>query len=433
MKLTVLGGGGFRTPYIFHELITRPDAPHIDELVLFDPSADRLAVIAAILVQMTGIAEVPVRTTTSAEDAITGADVVFAAVRTGGLDGRLHDERTALDLGVIGQETTGAGGISFALRTVPVMVEYARLIARTAPNALVINFTNPAGIITEAMQAVLGDRVIGICDTPSGLVRRVGELLGAPITELDYVGLNHLGWLRAAGVDGRDRLPELLADDERLAQLEETTVFGAEWIRALGAIPNEYLWYYYCTREALESLRHGSTRGAQLAQTQRELFTAVAADPRHALTIWLAAVRARNASYMADARGSLKAEDEPDDALFAESYAGVAVSVIVGLRGAGAAAPLIVNVRNAGAVAGLPDDAVVEIPALLTPDGIQRQSIAAPTEHQLGLMLQVKAVERLAIRAALTGDPKAALAAFAEHPLVDSVSVARRLRDEWRP
>ncbi len=276
MKLAVLGGGGFRVPNVYAALLAAPGPLRQAEVVLHDTSAQRLAVIQAVLARQaelagqkrlagqkglagsTGLAgpagDAPeVTITTSLDEALAGASFVFSAIRVGGLDGRIADERVALNLGVLGQETTGPGGIAYGLRTIPVALAIAQRVRQVCPDAYVINFTNPAGMITEAMQSVLGERVIGICDTPSGLGRRIAAVLGlAPGTvRLDYVGLNHLGWMRGVTSDGRDLLPGLLADDQALAQLEETEIFGASWLRTLGCIPNEYLYYYYSNRDAV--------------------------------------------------------------------------------------------------------------------------------------------------------------------------------------
>ncbi|MFC7108390.1 hypothetical protein ACFQQB_53060 [Nonomuraea rubra] len=205
-----------------------------------------------------------VSTTTDLDTALRGADFVFSAIRVGGLAGRTADERVALELGLVGQETTGAGGVAYGLRTVPVAVRVAERVATLAPDAWVINFTNPAGMVTEAMRRVLGDRVIGICDSPLGLVRRAAAALGLDPARVSpgYVGLNHLGWLRGLTFEGRDVLPRLLADDDLLGRVEEARLFGPDWVRALGAMPNEYLYYYYFTREAVAA-GSGRTRGSR--------------------------------------------------------------------------------------------------------------------------------------------------------------------------
>ncbi len=225
MKLTILGGGGFRTPHVWEALIRETGTPRITDVVLHDLDPHRLAAMEAVLGSLAVGYDAPsLRTTTDLRSALEGADFVFAALRVDGVDGRCCDEHVALDLGVLGQETTGPGGLAYALRTIPVMRHVAEVMNEVAsPRAYLINFTNPAGIITQALQEILGDRVLGICDTPSGLGRRVATTLGRPAgrIEMDYVGLNHLGWMRRVLVDGEDLLPQLLADDAALARMEE--------------------------------------------------------------------------------------------------------------------------------------------------------------------------------------------------------------------
>lgn len=210
MKLTILGGGGFRVPLVYGALLADHAEGRVSAVTLYDTDADRLTAVARVLgEQAAGVPDAPaVTATTELDEALRGADFVFSAIRVGGLEGRAADERVALDEGVLGQETVGAGGIAYGLRTVPVAVDLAQRIARLAPEAWVINFTNPAGLVTEAMSHYLGDRVIGICDSPVGLGRRIARVLGADPdrARIDYVGLNHLGWVRGLYVDGRDEL-----------------------------------------------------------------------------------------------------------------------------------------------------------------------------------------------------------------------------------
>jgi 6-phospho-beta-glucosidase len=420
MKLALLGGGGFRVPQVYGALLGEP---LIDEVALYDPMADRLAVMQTVLAQQAaGVADAPrVSCTAELDTALEGARFVFSAIRVGGLAARTRDERVALRLGVLGQETTGPGGIAFGLRTIPVAMRVAARVAEIAPDAYVVNFTNPAGMITEAMQQVLGDRVIGVCDTPSGLVRGVARAVGRDDVQPDYVGLNHLGWLRRALVEGRDVLPELLGSDERLAALEEAAIFGMPWLRTLGCIPNEYLYYYYFTRDAIRSiLSRDATRGEFLLRQQRDFYTAAAATPAQALTLWRRTVDERSALYMAEAKGGRAS------APHGGGYEQVALSVMAAVA-RDERATIILNVRNDSALAGMDADAVVEVPTVVDRLGMHPLPASTPDLHQLGLMQQVKAVERLTIEAALTGSPDAALKAFALHPLVDSVTTAREL------
>jgi len=425
----ILGGGGFRVPIVYQALLADAGPLRDTEVVLYDSCPQRLAAMESVLAQQAGASpDAPrVSSTTSLDAALAGAGFVFSAIRVGGLAGRVHDERIALDLGVLGQETTGPGGIAYGLRTIPVALRIAERVAELCPDAYVINFTNPAGMITEAMQGVLGEHVIGICDTPGGLGRRIAAALGlqAEDVRLDYVGLNHLGWMRGVNCAGRDVLPELLADDQALAALEEASIFGVPWLRSLGCIPNEYLYYYYFNRDAISAIRAQRwTRGEFLARQQADFYAAAAASPGQALQLWEQTNAERRALYMAEAKGGrARPEHEPPTA---GGYAGVALGVMTAIAG-NQPATMILNVRNNGALAGLDADAVVELPSTVDAAGAHPVPAAEPDLHQLGLMQQLKAVERLTIEAAVTGSPDAALQAFALHPLVDSVSVARDL------
>ena len=305
-------------------------------------------------------------------------------------------------------------------------------VVRVAPRAWVINFTNPAGMVTEAMQAVLGDRVVGICDSPIALARRAATALGLDParTRADYVGLNHLGWLRGLVHDGEDVLPRLLADPSALRGIEEGRLFGPDWVQALGALPNEYLYYYYYARDALASIRaEPATRGDYLLQQQRAFYDAVAARPARAYEEWQRVRAERDATYMAEVRSEDEARDEADVA--GGGYEGVALAFMAAVM-RGTATTMILNVRNGTTVAGLPRDAVVEVPCLVDAAGARALSTTPPDPHQLGLMSQVKAVEQLTIAAARSRDVGLATTAFALHPLVDSVSVARELVRGYR-
>lgn len=433
MKLAILGGGGFRVPLVYRALLHDTGSPRVTDVVLYDTDPGRLAVIAAVLRRLRGPVQVAFTTTTDLDEAVTGADFVFSAIRVGGLQGRTNDERVALRLGVLGQETTGPGGLAYALRTIPVVRQIAARVSELAgPTAYVINFTNPAGLITETMQATLGERVIGICDTPSAMGRRVAQAVGADPdrTRLDYIGLNHLGWLRRVIVDGEDRLPALLADDKALSGLEETDLFGAAWLRSLGAIPNEYLHYYYFNRDAVRKISaREETRGEFLLRQQAAFYDEAAKDLDAAYDVWQRTLAEREATYMAESREQPR--QHTTDRVTAEAidpggYEGVALAVMAAIA-RNERTTMILNVRNQGAVPGLDDDAVVEIPTLLDATGPRPLATSRPDLHQLGLMAQVKAVERLTIRAATEGDRDLAVRAFALHPLVDSVTVAREL------
>ncbi|MFH8371627.1 6-phospho-beta-glucosidase [Streptomyces sp. NPDC018031] len=433
MRLTVLGGGGFRTPLVYRALLDDPGdrAGRCTEMVLYDTDRRRLDAIGAVLAQQAaGRAGAPaVRATTDLDEALRGADFVFSAMRVGGLEGRTRDERVPLAEGLLGQETVGAGGVLYGLRTLPVAVRTAERIAAVAPDAWVINFTNPAGMVTEAMRRVLGDRVIGICDSPVGLCRRAARALGADPdrASYDYVGLNHLGWLRGLTVGGRDRLPELLADPGALTSFEEGRLFGAEWLRTLGAVPNEYLHYYYFHREAVASIRSAATtRGEFLRDQQAGFYSAAAARPEDALAAWERTRLEREATYLAESRAATGGWERDSCDLDGGGYDRVALALMRALA-RDERTTLILNVANRSAVPGLDDDAVVEVPCLVDAGGARPLATGPVAPDQLGLMLSLKAVERAAIEAAESGERGAALRALALHPLVDSVNAADRI------
>ncbi|WNO76071.1 6-phospho-beta-glucosidase [Streptomyces sp. AM8-1-1] len=435
MRLTILGGGGFRLPLVYGALLGDHAAGRVTDVVLHDLDAGRLNAIARVLAdQAAGVPDAPrVTVTTDLDEALRGADFVFSAIRVGGLEGRAADERIALAEGVLGQETVGAGGIAYGLRTVPVAVDIARRVARLAPDAWVINFTNPAGLVTEAMARHLGDRVIGICDSPVGLGRRVARALGADPDNawIDYVGLNHLGWLRGLRVEGRDELPRLLADTELLGSFEEGKLFGPDWLQSLGAIPNEYLHYYYFNREAVRAYQEAKqTRGAFLHEQQARFYAEMERPDAPALETWDRTRAEREATYMAHNREAAGAGERDASDLESGGYEQVALALMRAIAH-NQRTTLILNVRNRTTLSVLDADAVVEVPCFVDANGAHPVSVSPLPAHATGLVLAVKAVEREVLAAAGSGSRAAAVKAFALHPLVDSVTVARRLVDGY--
>lgn len=434
MKLVVLGGGGFRVPLVHDALLSDPERL-VDELVLHDLDAARLAAVEAVTTQQAeGSHWRPkLRTTTDLDEALPGADLVFSAIRVGGLDGRARDERGALSEGLLGQETVGPGGICYALRTIPVAMRLAERVACLAPGAWLINFTNPAGVVTEAMSTVLGDRVIGICDSPLGLCHRAAHAAGIDPAEaaFDYVGLNHLGWLRRILVHGQDRLPGLLADDRALRGFEEGALFDPEWLRALGAIPNEYLHYFYRTREAIAEIQaRTETRGEFLREQQERFYREAAADPSTALSRWRAVRHERDETYLAEARAVAESGPRASGDVDGAGYEGVALRLMTSIA-CNRADTAILNVRNRGAVPGMAADAVIEVPCLVDGNGAHPLATEPLEGHFAGLISTVKAVERDTITAAVGRSRALALRAIASHPLVDSVSAATRVLDRY--
>ncbi|MFI1183917.1 6-phospho-beta-glucosidase [Streptomyces sp. NPDC020799] len=436
MRLTILGGGGFRVPLVHRALLddARRGTPgRCTELVLYDTDSMRLRVIASVLAaQATDVPDAPVvRIARGLDEALSGADFVFSAIRVGGTAGRVRDERIALGEGVLGQETVGAGGVLYGLRTIPVALHIAERVAEVAPDAWVINFTNPAGMVTQAMAQVLGERVIGICDSPVGLVRRAARAAGVDPdgVTFDYVGLNHLGWLRSLKVNDRDLLPELLANETALASFEEGKLFGPQLLQALGSLPNEYLHYYYFRRETLRSVLEAvETRGEFLDQQQGGFFDAAAKSPDQAYRLWERTRLRREETYMAESRAASGGWQRDSCDLEGGGYDQVALALMRAVS-RDERTRLILNVPNGTTVPALDPEAIVETVCEVGADGARPLPCAPLSDDQLGLMLQLKAVERAAIDAAVRHDRTAALRALVLHPLVDSPAAAARILD----
>ena len=280
VKLLIIGAG-IRTPLLLHGLIKRQEALGLSEITLYDADPGRLHTMGAFArhVAAQGGATFTVTAEPDLATAAKGASFVFCAIRVGQERHRIADERVPLQYGVLGQETTGPGGFAMALRTIPVLLDYARILEAVAPAAWFVNFTNPAGLITQALTQQTSLRVVGICDTPTAMRRSVAAFLGHPESDLliDYAGLNHLGWIRRVLVQGVDVLPTLIDRYEALAaQDHEWALFDPGLIRALGMLPNEYLYYYYSRDTAVANiLASGGTRGEQILGINEPLWQAL--------------------------------------------------------------------------------------------------------------------------------------------------------------
>ncbi len=435
MKIAVLGGGGFRVPMVYGALLARSERLGVEEVALYDVEDSRLAQIGSVLegLEQERGARLAFTPTMQLDEALEGADFVFCAIRVGNLEGRVVDERVPLDEGVVGQETTGPGGLFFALRTVPVMVELARRVAERAPQAWFVNFTNPAGLVTEAIRHELGDRAVGICDSPAGLCRRVAAALGRRPEELwfDYFGLNHLGWLRGVHDGERDLLPGLLADDALLASFEEGRLFGGEWLRALGMIPNEYLFFYYFASDTVGALQSGlQSRAEFLLRQQAAFYGENSRTPEVALEAWRATRREREETYFAEAHAAAGISTPIDEWEDVGGYEGEALAVVEAIA-LNQRRVLILDTANRSSLPFLDAEAVVEVPCLVGSAGVVPVAVGDVPGHARALVESIKEVERLTIRAALTRSSALAVKALALHPLVPSVNTARRMFDAY--
>src|SRR5258708_38277176 len=353
-KVSVIGGGGLRTPLLVHGLLRAQALLNVGELQLYDVDQSRAELMASLGREIAKNLKVQLKIAAvdSIERATEGSDFVLSSLRIGGMAARARDERIAIEEGLAGQETTGPGGVAMALRTIPLALAHARILERGAPQAWFINFTNPAGPITQAFQQHTKLRVIGICDTPAELFHRIADALHQPASEVhcEYAGLNHLGWVRRVTVRGEDVTARLLCDEQALRQLYHADLFDPLLIQVLNLIPTEYLFFYYSQRKAYRNqLRAGATRGEEIARMNAHLFEQlVAQDPAEALATYRTYLLQRNASYLkleAEA-GSAFHSAPPDYNPFetATGYHRIAPDVLTGLV-SGARDPIGLNVR----------------------------------------------------------------------------------------
>ena len=439
MKVAVIGGGGFRTPTLHGSLLRASGEVPIDEVVLHDVDAVRLARIRAVIEGMDrerGGAALAVRTTTALHDAVEGAGAVLAAIRVGGARARVIDEEVPLAVGVLGQETVGPAGIAFALRTIPVMRAVAGTVRDRAPGAWFVNFTNPAGIVTQTVQDVLGGRAVGICDSPAALSARVAAALARQVDDVTFhhAGLNHLGWLLAARTDdGRDLLPELLADDRRLSSIDEARLLGPDRIRELGAIPNEYLVYVERPAAVTEAFRRNGARGAIVQAQQRAFYEdGDATEPGAALAAWRRARDARHATYLAEGWNAAAAGPDAHDAgpSLDEGYAAVAADLLVAAS-SGRRRRLVLDTANAGRLDGIEADEVVEVTCSVSGDTVRPIDGPPLPAEAAELVARVKEVERLTLRAEREGSRRLVLEAIAAHPVVPTRELAERILEGY--
>ncbi|HYM82645.1 MAG TPA: 6-phospho-beta-glucosidase [Candidatus Dormibacteraeota bacterium] len=403
MRIAVVGAGSTYTPELVEGFARRADRLTIDELVLVDPDVERLDVVAGLTRRMLARSDTrpAVISTADLAAALDGADFVVLQLRVGGQAARFVDETLPHRFGIIGQETTGPGGFAKALRTVPVVLDVAEEVERRAsPGAWIVDFTNPVGIVTQALLDS-GARAIGLCNVAIGLQRSAARHLGvAPErVQLEHVGLNHLSWERAVWVDGVDRLPELVDGDAGWAADE--VGLPVELLRDLRAIPSYYLRYYYRRDEVLQEQLAGPSRAEQVMAIERELLD-LYRDPTMAEKPAL--LERRGGAFYSEAAAQLIASLHCD-----------------------AGDVQVVDIRNDGAIPDLPDSAVVEIPARIDATGAHPLPLAPLAPELRGLVQAVRAYEELAVEAAIHGDRTTAERALLAHPLVGRFSVARPL------
>jgi 6-phospho-beta-glucosidase len=437
MKIAVVGCG-LRTPLLIHGL--SHSGLNLRRLVLYDIRPERAQLMARLGCAIAAGRPLDVTAEADLSAAVSDCSFVISSIRVGDMEARARDERITLESGFAGQETTGPAGFAMALRTVPVSIEHASLVQRVSPQAWIINFTNPAGLITQAISQHTGARVVGICDTPAELFFRIALALREPPREVecDYFGLNHLGWVRAVRVRGVDVTDRLLGDDEMLRSLYPAPLFSPELIRSLRLIPTEYVFFYSSQRTARENqVRAGATRAEELLRFNQgvlqELESHIAnGDTDGALRVYRAYLNRRNASYMHLEGSGKSAFHEPevdwDPFEGATGYHRIAVEAISALSGA-EPRRMVLNVRNQGAIEELEHDDVVEVPCMVDRSGPRPLAVGSLPRAVRGLTISVKTYEQLTIEAAVTHDRNRARLALYTNPIVGDWEAAQALVD----
>ncbi|WP_022890726.1 6-phospho-beta-glucosidase [Agromyces italicus] len=405
MKLAIVGGGSTYTPELIDGFARLRDTLPLEEIRLVDPDAERLTLVGGMARRMLAHAGHPARVigTTELVAGVDDVDAVLIQLRVGGQDARHADETWPHEVQCIGQETTGPGGLAKALRTVPVALRIAEAVREHAkPDAWIVDFTNPVGIVTRALLEH-GHRAVGLCNVAIGFQRRYAKLFGVGHDEvqLGHVGLNHLTWERSVTVGGEDKLPGLLAD--HLDTLAGEVHLAPELLMQLGVVPSYYLRYYYAHDEVLREQLAEPSRAEAVRAIERELLDVYADESRHEKP---AALDGRGGAF----------------------YSEAAIELLAAMQG-GVDRARVVNLRNDGVLPFLPDDHVIEVPAVFRDGGFVAEPVAPLASELAGLIAAVAGYERLALDAAVHGGRDRVLRAMRAHPLVLQHERAERLTD----
>jgi len=406
MKLAVVGGGSTYTPEVIDGLVRLRAQLPVDDLYLHDTNEQRLQTVAGLAQRMLARAGHPARivTTSDLDEATEGADAVLIQIRVGGQAARMTDEAVPLACACLGQETTGFGGLAKALRTVPVVLEIADTARRRAPDAWIVDFTNPVGIVTKGLLDA-GHRAVGLCSAAMVFQRHFAKVLDVEPDriELDHLGLNHLTWEVGVRLDGEDALPTLLSD-EHAERVARATGLAAPLVQRLGTVPSYYLHYFYEHDAVVAEQRQTTSRAEVVSEIEAELLHLYADE-------------------------TLDEKPELLQQRGGAGYSEAAVELIASLLGSAGEGRHVINLRNDGALPFLADDAVVEVPALVAPGGVRPVSLPELTGLERGLVAHVSAYEDLALQAALHGGRERVFRALLAHPLVGQAELADSLTD----
>ena len=442
MKIAVIGGGGVRSMFLAKSIAQKAERLHIDELCFMDNNEKKLKIYGGMAAHVASLLcpALKFTLTTDAVDAVRDADYVITTIRVGEDDMRAKDERIALGKGVLGQETTGAAGFSFAMRSVPALAEYCELIKKYSKrNVKVFNFTNPAGVVSQTLRDMGYDFTYGICDAPSGMLRSFALLYNESPDNIsgEVYGLNHLSYFKSIILNGKEIMNELIENDDAYIKTD-MRYFSKELLRDRKSVLNEYLYYFYYREQAVENiLKAEQTRGEQIRDINKHMTAELSAmdienDFEGCLKVFERWYGMREGSYMASETGVKLTAPwkfdmyEEDDG----GYAGVALKFIETAQ-SGTTGTMIMCIPNNGSINGLRDDDVVEITCDVNADGCTPHYIGDVDEQNLEMIRRVKIYERLSSKAIREKDRAAAVQALTLHPLVNSYSLAKELVDEF--
>lgn len=442
MKIAVIGGGGVRSVFLAKSIAARAEELKINELVFMDNDEKKLRIYGTMAKKTSNLIcpSLDFKITTNAVEAVENADYVITTIRVGGDDMRVKDERAALNMGVLGQETTGAAGLSFAMRSISALADYCELIKKHAKKGCkVFNFTNPAGVVSQALRDMGYDFTYGICDAPSGMLRSFEKLYGAEegSAKGEIYGLNHLSYFTSIKINGKEMIDEIIDNDEAYEKTD-LRYFEKDLLKSRKSVLNEYLYYFYYREKALANILNADkTRGEQIAEINRHMTAElekvdIENDFETALGIFEHWYGERENNYMASETG-IKRKDPWKFDIFGKDdggYAGVALKFIE-IAISGKTDSMILCVPNNGAIEGLLDSDVVEITCNIDKNGAVPHRFGKVDEQNLELIRRVKNYERLASEAIRTKSREKAIEALTLHPLVNSYSIAKELTDKY--
>lgn len=446
MKLAVLGGGGVRSPLLAKSLVTNAKDLNIDEIVFMDNDEEKLRIFGGISQYVANAIDPDVNfyTTLSVEEAVKDAHYVITTIRVEKDEGRYKDEKLAQKYGLVGQETTGIGGFAMSLRSIPILLEYCKVISKLAdPNVLIFNFTNPSGLVTQALRLAGFDNVYGICDGPTHFIKSLEKMLGVSHGELDITcyGLNHLSFYRDAKLNGKPYMEELLNHPDLYAKTD-MHLFDKELVSVLNnELPNEYLYFFFYNNKVIRSIQeHGGARGELIRDINKRMIAEINKNsdrsPEEIFDIYIRHIIEREMTYFSIESGEKRPEkfttptlqefiDAPDEG----GYSGIAIEFIKAYHG-NQKTIMPIMVPNNGSIPELEDDDVIEITCEIDNGVCKPRKIENIPELQMHLIRTIKRFERLTVEAIFEKNKLKAIEALMIHPLVNSYDIAKNVLDE---